>query len=59
MENLYTVEETAEKLKIHPETVRDYLRDGKIGGVKVGRNWRIRESDILAFVNARAIPAKG
>lgn len=58
MENLYTVEEAAETLKIHPETLRDYLRDGKIGGVKLGRSWRLRETDLRAFVEARLIPAK-
>jgi excisionase family DNA binding protein len=58
MENLYTVEEAAEKLKIHHETMRDYLRERKITGVKVGRSWRVRESDLSAYINANVIPAK-
>lgn len=58
MENLYTVEETAEKLKIHPETVRGWIRERRLSAVKVGREWRVRESDLVAFVNARLIPAK-
>jgi excisionase family DNA binding protein len=58
MENLYTVEEAASKLKIHHETMRDYLRERKITGVKVGRSWRVRESDLTAFVTANVIPAK-
>ncbi len=58
MENLLTVEETAEKLKTHPETVRDFLRGGQLAGVKLGRAWRVRESDLAAFVAARLRPAR-
>lgn len=58
MENLLTVEETAEKLKAHPETVRDWIRKRELSGVKLGRSWRVRESDLQEFVNARLIPAK-
>jgi excisionase family DNA binding protein len=58
MENLLTIEETAAKLKMHPETVRQWLRDGKLAGVKLSRDWRVRESDLAAFINARLVPAK-
>lgn len=58
MEDLFTIEETAEKLKAHPETVRDWLRTRQLTGVKLGRSWRVRESDLREFVNARVIPAK-
>ncbi len=58
MENLYSVEETAEKLKIHPETMRKYIRERRLAAVKIGREWRVRESDLRDFVNARVIPAK-
>ncbi len=59
MENLLSIEETAQRLKTHPETVRRYLREGQIAGVKLGgRSWRVRESDLSAFINARVIPAK-
>lgn len=56
MEHLYTTEEAAAKLKIHHETMRGYLREHKITGVKIGRSWRVRESDLSAFVNAN-VPA--
>lgn len=57
MEHLYTTEEAAAKLKIHHETMRDYLREHKIAGVKIGRCWRVRESDLIAFISANATPA--
>jgi excisionase family DNA binding protein len=41
-----TVKEVAHKLSIKPKTVRKWLREGKLKGVKLGRLWRIREADI-------------
>ena len=43
-EKLYTKEEAADILKISPKTLGDWLRAGKIRGVKVGRLWRIPET---------------
>ncbi len=57
MENLLSPEEAAEKLGLHKETLRKWLREKRIGGVKVGRNWRLRESDLREFVAANATPA--
>ena len=45
-EFLYTVPEAAKLLSIAPKTLTDWLRAGKIRGVKVGRSWRIPESAI-------------
>jgi excisionase family DNA binding protein len=47
-----TVEETAERLKVHPESVRDWLRTGKLRGLKAGRQWRITESALDAFLHS-------
>lgn len=39
---LLTVEQAAEKLKMHPDTIRRLLRDGQLPGIKLGkRQWRI------------------
>jgi excisionase family DNA binding protein len=40
----------AARLRISRLTVGDWLRSGKLIGVKVGRLWRIRESDLEAFL---------
>ena len=37
---------------MHKETIRQWLRSGKLGGVKVGRLWRVRESDLQEFLQA-------
>lgn len=50
MTKLLTPEETAEKLRISPKTVRDWLRDSKIQGQKVGRQWRIKEEIVEEII---------
>jgi excisionase family DNA binding protein len=49
-EKVYSPEETAKALGVHPETIRQWLRSGKLGGIKAGRLWRVRESDLEAFL---------
>lgn len=41
-----TVEETARRLKVDEETVRRWLREGTLRGLKFGRVWRIPESEL-------------
>lgn len=47
---IFTPEEVALKLTVSPKTVKDWLRSGKLRGVKVGRLWRVRESDLEIFL---------
>lgn len=44
-----TPEEAAELLKLHPETVRQMLREGRLPGAKFGDVWRVRRADLDAF----------
>jgi acetyl-CoA synthetase len=46
METLFTVEEAAELMKVKVDTVRRWLRNGTLRGRKIGRIWRIAESDL-------------
>lgn len=45
-EKYYTPEEVAELLKVSRETVYNWLRGGKLKGVKVFNFWRISESEL-------------
>lgn len=49
-EKLLTPEDAAKILLIKPDTLRKWLRTGKFKGVKIGWLWRIRESDLEAFL---------
>lgn len=51
--SLLTVPEVAAALRVTPWTVREYLRDGRLVGVKPGGgNWRVRQEDLEAFIVA-------
>lgn len=48
-EEVYTVEQFAERLKLHPKTVLRFIRDGRLRAVKVGKSYRILRSDMEAM----------
>ena len=47
---VYTIEEVAKKLQITENTLRRLLRNKKIKGLKVGKEWRIKEIDLDEFL---------
>jgi excisionase family DNA binding protein len=51
-EKVYTPEGAAEALLVSPKTIREWLRTGKLKGVKLGRLWRVRERDLVEFLNS-------
>ena len=51
MDNLLDVQELSTRLGFHPDTVREYLREGKIKGMKIGKRWRVKEEDLQKFLD--------
>lgn len=51
-EQWFTVPEVAKILRVHPETVRTWLRTGRLAGVLISRRggWRIAERDVNEFL---------
>lgn len=49
MDNLLNVNQVAFILKVHPLTIRRYLKEGKLKAIKVGGNIRIKESQLNEF----------
>ncbi len=49
MENLFNINQAAFILKVHPLTVRRYIKEGKLKAFKVGGNVRIKEKDLQEF----------
>lgn len=45
-----TVDEIAEDLQVHRETVRRWIRTGQLKSFKVGRQYRIKPEDIAEFI---------
>ena len=48
-----TVDDVAEQIKVHPETIRRWLREGKLKGILMSRavGYRIRQSALDALLN--------
>jgi excisionase family DNA binding protein len=51
-EEVYTVEQFAERLKLHRKTVLRFIREGRLRAVKVGKSYRILRSDLEAMTGA-------
>ena len=49
---IYTPEQVAEMLSVGVFTVREWLRNGKLKGSKIGSLWRITRSDIEEMLAA-------
>ena len=48
-EQLYSAEEAAQILGLQVRTVRNYLREGRLPGVRIGKQYRIARADLEAF----------
>lgn len=46
----YTVEEVSKFLKVHPNTVRGWIKRGKLRAFKISTLTRIRENDLENFL---------
>ena len=49
MADLLTVKQVAFVLKVHPLTIRRYIREKKLSAIKISGAVRIKESDLEAF----------
>lgn len=56
---LLTVKEVAKELKLHPVTVRRYIREGKIAASLFGRVWRIQEQALDELLERTKRDKKG
>lgn len=51
-ETLLTVRQVAQFLQLHRMTIYEYIHAGKIPASKIGKAFRIKEGDLLAFLDA-------
>ena len=52
-EKMLTVGEIAEELRVHPETVRQWIRDGELIAIDISKEYRILRSDLDVFLVQR------
>jgi excisionase family DNA binding protein len=52
-----TVPQVSEELKLHPATVRSWVKTGRLAAVRAGRTWRVRRSEVDRALLSDASPA--
>lgn len=52
MDDFLTVNQTAIALKVHPLTVRRYIKEGKLKAYKAGGNIRVSINDLRLFTQS-------
>jgi excisionase family DNA binding protein len=52
-EPVYTVDEVASRLRVDVKTVRKWIRSGELVAMDIGREYRIRESNLQDFIRRR------
>lgn len=50
-----TPEEIARELHVSRRTVYEWLRSGRLRGVRAGRGWRVRPEDVASFLEANSL----
>lgn len=48
----YTIQETAEALNVTPQTIRAYIKKGRLKGQRIGRPILITEKNLKEFLKA-------
>ena len=56
--SLYTVEQAADRLKLHPKTVLRMIRDGRLTAARIGKAYRIASEDLDALAGVARAEAR-
>jgi excisionase family DNA binding protein len=52
--NYYSAEQVAERLGLHVRTVRNFVREGKLKAIRVGKQYRIATEDLVEMTGRPA-----
>src|SRR5215212_10351554 len=55
-EQFYSLDQVAERLQVSDQTVRRWIKSGKLAAYKPGREYRITPSDLDAFLESYSYP---
>lgn len=55
-QELYSVEQVADRLGLHVKTVRNYVREGRLKAVRIGKQYRIAREDLEAMTGHQEPP---
>lgn len=54
--NFYTIQETAKALRVTPQTVRAWIKQGRLKGQRIGRPILITEGNLKDFLLGKSSP---
>ena len=54
LDNYYTPQEVADKLKLNVRTLYKWIREEQIKAIKIGGVWRISETEISRLLNGHS-----
>ncbi|MEU8422929.1 helix-turn-helix domain-containing protein [Micromonospora sp. NPDC048835] len=57
-EDMYSVEQVADRLNLHVRTVRGYIRSGRLRAVRIGKQYRIAASDLDALTGQTPVATR-
>ncbi|MBW3578292.1 MAG: helix-turn-helix domain-containing protein [Actinobacteria bacterium] len=57
-ERLLTVSEVAAELRVSNMTVYRLIRRGQLSALRVGKNYRVRQQDLAAYLKAGSVQAE-
>jgi len=57
-DEILTLKEVAEYLKLAEKTAYRLAADGKLPGFKVGGSWRFKREDVLSWIESQKIDSK-
>jgi excisionase family DNA binding protein len=60
MDTFLKVEDVAERLQVHEETVRRWLREGRLEGYRISRRggWRVKPESVIKMLEAMSAEGK-
>lgn len=54
MENLLTTQQASKILGVNPSRVRQFILEGRLPAIKIGRDWIISKDDLNKVANRKA-----
>lgn len=58
-DRLLTVVEVAATMRVSNMTVYRLIKSGQLPAIRVGKNYRIRETDMNAYLSGRSVKVEG
>lgn len=52
---LLKIMQVAQELSIAAKTVRRWIMEGKLRGIKIGRHWQVDSDDLALFIEKRRV----